>query len=43
VGKGMRIAAEHQETWKFLINLYETGDMVFERLEVWLRAHTAPI
>lgn len=39
---GMRITANHQETWEFLINLYETGDMVFERLEVWLRENTAP-
>lgn len=40
---GMHITAGHQETWEFLINLYETGEMNFDRLEVWLRENTAPV
>ena len=40
---GMRITAPHQKTWEFLINLYETGNMTFERLEMWLRENTAAV
>lgn len=40
---GVEITAGHQETWEFLFNLYETGELNFERLEVWLRANTAPV
>lgn len=40
---GLEITADSLETWEFLINLYETGDMKFERLEVWLRENTAPV
>lgn len=40
---GLHISTGHQETWEFLINLYETGEMNFDRLEVWLRKNTAPV
>ncbi|MCF6276089.1 MAG: type II toxin-antitoxin system death-on-curing family toxin [Robiginitomaculum sp.] len=40
---GVRIIEGHQETWKFLNNLYETRDLNFERLEVWLRANTSSV
>ena len=40
---GVRMTMGHQKTWEFLINLYETREMNFERLEVWLRANTAPV
>ena len=39
---GLEITANALETWEFLINLYETGEMNFDRLEAWLRDNTAP-
>jgi len=38
---GLEITATALETSKFLINLYETGEMNFDRLEAWLRENTA--
>jgi len=40
---GLEITANALETWKFLINLYETREMNFDRLEAWLRDNTAPV
>lgn len=40
---GLEITAQPMETWKFLINLYETGEMNFENLNTWLRVNTTPV
>ncbi|MCF6220563.1 MAG: type II toxin-antitoxin system death-on-curing family toxin [Robiginitomaculum sp.] len=40
---GLEITATAVDTWEFLINLYETREMNFDRLEVWLRDNTAPV
>lgn len=40
---GLEITAQPMETWKFLITLYEIGEMNFENLGTWLRANTAPL
>ncbi len=40
---GLEITASADEVWTFLINLYETGEMNFDKLDAWLRANTAPI
>ncbi len=39
---GLEITAGPQETWTFLINLYETGTMNFDNIVVWLRSNTGP-
>lgn len=39
---GLQITANADETWSFLKDRYETGTMTFERLDAWLRDHTAP-
>lgn len=40
---GMEIVADPEETFKFLMNLYEKNGLVFEKLEIWLRANTRAI
>lgn len=39
---GLQITANADETWSFLKDRYETGTMTSERLDAWLRDHTAP-
>jgi len=39
---GLEISAGPNETWTFLINLYETGTMNFDNIQAWLRENTAP-
>ena len=38
---GYKLRVDDLGTYEFLINLYETGQFRFERLEPWLRRHTA--
>ncbi len=40
---GLEITADAQAIWEFLIKLYETGTMNFDKLEAWLRDNTAPV
>ncbi len=40
---GLEITASAEETWTFLINLYEIGEMNFEKLDAWLRKNTAAL
>lgn len=39
---GVRIDAEPDETYAFIIGLYEAGTFDFEHVEAWLRRHAAP-
>ena len=38
---GIPLTVDAAATWDFLSALYERGEMKFEHLEPWLRAHTA--
>lgn len=38
---GARLTADAEETYAFIIGLYETGRFDFRRIEPWLRRHLA--
>lgn len=40
---GVRITADADTTYTFIIGLYETGMFRFEQLVVWLQDNTAPV
>lgn len=37
---GVLLAADAEETWTFLSDLYEVSEFRFEALDAWLRRHT---
>lgn len=37
---GVEYEADPEETYTFVMNLYETNEFVFETLDVWLRENT---
>jgi death-on-curing protein len=39
---GAQLTADAQETYAFVIGLYEANQFNFERLTPWLRSHVAP-
>ena len=39
---GARLTADAQETYAFVIGLYETNQFNFESLTQWLRSHVTP-
>lgn len=39
---GLRITADAQAAYGFIAELYGANEFTFERLEAWLREHTAP-
>ncbi|HEY7387774.1 MAG TPA: hypothetical protein VH640_04655 [Bryobacteraceae bacterium] len=39
---GFEITADAEETYGFMIGLYERDEFRFERLAAWLRLHTTP-
>lgn len=40
---GVELVAVPDETYTFVMNLYETNGFVFEMLDVWLRNNTRPL
>jgi death on curing protein len=40
---GVSVTADADTTYAFISGLYETGSFRFDRLDVWLRDHTAPL
>jgi death on curing protein len=38
---GPEITANAEDTYAFMIDLYQRGEFRFERLAAWLRTHTA--
>ncbi|MCF6275643.1 MAG: type II toxin-antitoxin system death-on-curing family toxin [Robiginitomaculum sp.] len=40
---GCPYLATDEDTREFVKGLYETGELKFERLEVWLRENTTPV
>lgn len=40
---GVRITAEAEATYTFIIGLHETASFRFDRLEAWLRRNSAPM
>lgn len=39
---GYRLEFDDVEAFSFLVGLYETGNLRFKELEVWLRQHAVP-
>jgi len=40
---GYRLTTEPEPTWRFLIDLYETGRFEFDTLDPWLRQHVESV
>ncbi|MGB3455324.1 MAG: type II toxin-antitoxin system death-on-curing family toxin [Litorimonas sp.] len=39
----IRITAEDDKVWRFMLGLFETGEFTYANLDAWLRANTAPV
>lgn len=39
---GLNLGADGEGTYAFMMAMYERNEFTFDRLAVWLRAHTTP-
>ena len=40
---GLRLTAEDDATWQFILGAFDAGDFNFQNLDAWLRGHTAVV